>query len=91
MFAGKNLRMTQKKASRADLIKNRSDAYQSDAYPLNTKSFYQGLSLRANPPGHTLSKKRLTLPAPCISESCIKININLNFYFHSCFWCLKRF
>ena len=31
-----------------------------------------------------------TLPAPCISESCIKIKINLNFYFHTSLWCLKR-
>ena len=33
----------------------------------------------------------LTLPAPCILESCIKIKINLNFYFHASLWCLKRF
>ena len=33
----------------------------------------------------------LTLPALCISESCIKIQINLNFYFHTSLWCLKRF
>ena len=26
--------------------------------------------------------RRLTLPAPSISESCIKIKNNLNFYFH---------
>ena len=32
----------------------------------------------------------LTLPAPCLSESYIKIKINLNFYFHT-LWCLKRF
>ena len=31
----------------------------------------------------------LTLLAPCISESCIKIKINLNFYFHTSLWCLK--
>ena len=34
---------------------------------------------------------KLTLPAPRISESCIKIKINLNFYFHTSLWCLKRF
>ena len=34
---------------------------------------------------------RLTLPAPCISESCIEIKINLNFYFHTSLWYLKRF
>ena len=33
----------------------------------------------------------LTLPAPCISEGCIKIKVNLNFYFHTFLWCLKRF
>ena len=30
----------------------------------------------------------LTLPAPCISESCIKIEVNLNFYFPSSLWCM---
>ena len=33
----------------------------------------------------------LTLPAPCISESFIKVKINLNFYFHTSLWCLTRF
>ena len=33
----------------------------------------------------------LALPAPCISESWIKIKINLNFYLHASLWCLKRF
>ena len=33
----------------------------------------------------------LTLPATCISENCIKIRINLNFYFRFSLWCLKRF
>ena len=33
----------------------------------------------------------LTLNVPCISESCIKIKIKLNFYFHTSLWCLKRF
>ena len=33
----------------------------------------------------------LTFPAGCISESCIKIKINLNFYFHTSLWCRKRF
>ena len=32
--------------------------------------------------------KPLTL---CISESCIKIKINLNVYVHTSLWCLKRF
>ena len=31
----------------------------------------------------------LTLPAPCISESYIKLKINLNFCFHTSLWCLK--
>ena len=33
----------------------------------------------------------LTYHALCISESCIKIKINLNFYFHTSLWCLKWF
>ena len=33
----------------------------------------------------------LTLPSPCISESCIKMKITLNFYIHTSLWCLKRF
>ena len=37
-----------------------------------------------------VAKILLTLPAPCISESCIKIKINLNFYFHTSLWCLRR-
>ena len=32
----------------------------------------------------------LILPTPCISESCIKMKINLHFNFHT-LWCLKRF
>ena len=32
-----------------------------------------------------------TLNITCISESCIGIKIKLNFYFHTSFWCLKRF
>ena len=33
----------------------------------------------------------LTLPALCISENFFKIEINLNFYFHTSLWSLKRF
>ena len=33
----------------------------------------------------------LTLSASSISESCIKIKINLNYYFRTSLWCLKRF
>ena len=33
---------------------------------------------------HNESKK-------CISESCIKVKNDLNFYFHTSLWCLKRF
>ena len=32
-----------------------------------------------------------TLKDPIISESCIEIKIELNFYFHTSLWCLKRF
>ena len=44
-------------------------------------------------PGKKHSTKTLTLPTRTsrISESCIKIKINLNFYFHTPLWCLKRF
>ena len=40
----------------------------------------------------TNSGALLTPPTnpPCISESCIKIKVNLNSYFHTQ-WCLKRF
>ena len=34
---------------------------------------------------------KLTLPTPCISESCIEIKIKLNFYFHTSLRCLKTF
>ena len=33
----------------------------------------------------------LTLLAPCTSEICIKIKINLHFYFHTSFLRLKKF
>ena len=33
----------------------------------------------------------LTLKDPSISESCIEVEMELNFYFHTSFWCLKRF
>ena len=33
----------------------------------------------------------LTLKDPIISESCIEVKIELNFYFHTSLWCLKRF
>ena len=33
----------------------------------------------------------LSLPAPSISESCIKLKIELNFYLHASLWSLKRF
>ena len=32
----------------------------------------------------------LTLPVPCIFESCIEIKIELNFSFHTYLWCLKK-
>ena len=35
--------------------------------------------------------EQLTLPTPCISESCIRVESNLNFYFYTCFWCLESF
>ena len=33
----------------------------------------------------------LTLKDSFISESCNEIKIELNFYFHTSLWCLKRF
>ena len=35
------------------------------------------------------NSKILTLPAPHISENCIKIKINVNFYFKTFLWCSK--
>ena len=32
----------------------------------------------------------LTLKDPFISKSCIEIKVELNFYFHTSLWCLKR-
>ena len=37
-----------------------------------------------------ISRFRLTLSIPCISESCIEIKIMLNFYFHPSL-CVKAF
>ena len=39
----------------------------------------------------SLQNLLLNLPSPCISESFIKIKINLNFCFHTSLWYLKRF
>ena len=36
-------------------------------------------------------QNNLTLPTLRIFESCIEIKINLNFFFHTSLWCLKRF
>ena len=36
-------------------------------------------------------KRTLRLKIPCISESCIEIEIKLNFYFDTSLCCLKRF
>ena len=33
----------------------------------------------------------LILKDPIISESCIEVKIELNFYFRTSLWCLKRF
>ena len=35
--------------------------------------------------------KSLPFPPPCILESRIEIKVNLNFYFHTYLWYLKRF
>ena len=51
-------------------------------------SFLNPYWLEQNKP---FSSTNLTLPAPFISESCIKIKINLNFHFYTSLWCLKRF
>ena len=58
--------------------------------------FHYQLSPLSRPKNSRASKSRfkikpLTLPAQCISESCIKIKINMNFYFHTTLWGLKRF
>ena len=36
------------------------------------------------------SNNHLTFCTPCISESCIKIEINLNLYFHISLWCITK-
>ena len=38
-----------------------------------------------------LQEQSLILHAPCISESCLKIKIKLDFYFCTSLWFLKRF
>ena len=38
-----------------------------------------------------LALETLTLNVMCISESCIEMKINLNFYFHTSLRWLKRF
>ena len=38
-----------------------------------------------------ISDFKLILPILCISESCIEIKINLNFYFHTSLLRLKKF
>ena len=40
---------------------------------------------------YSLRNSFITLKDPFISESCIEIKIELNFYFHTSLWCLKRF
>ena len=40
---------------------------------------------------HLNSLIYLTFPVLCISESCIEIKINLNFYFHTSLWCRNSF
>ena len=42
-------------------------------------------------PNISAKVSELTLKDLCISESCIEIKIELNFYFHTSLWCLKRF
>ena len=37
-----------------------------------------------------LEQQFLTLLAQCIAESCIKIKIQLIFYFHTSLWCLIK-
>ena len=38
---------------------------------------------------HQIYSTSLTLLTPCISESFLKVEINLNVYFHTSLWCLK--
>ena len=51
---------------------------------------FQLLCILLSTSQHLAWKTRLTLPAPCISESCIEIKINLNFYCYTSFWSLSR-
>ena len=56
-----------------------------------TKNFLKDLWQDPKHAAVQLLKDVLTLAALCISESCIEIKINVSFYFHTSFWCLKRF
>ena len=40
---------------------------------------------------YSVESNQLTLPAPCFSEGCNKMKINLIFYFQTSLWCLRRF
>ena len=66
---------------------------------LSVFDHFVGLSLKGLNLKRTFSTKlwlqlfviSITLPAQYISEICIKMKINLNFYFHTSLWCLKVF
>ena len=57
----------------------------------NFMNMYYSILLKKHGITHHCSLSSLTLPVPCILESCIKIKINLNSYFHISLRCLKRF
>ena len=59
--------------------------------PWNHLVFWYFRGYRKRPVVWNWLKNLLTLPARCISESSIKIKLNLNCYFHTSLWCLKRF
>ena len=57
----------------------------------NFMNMYYSILLKKHGITHHCSSSSLTLPVPCILESCIKIKINLNSYFHISLRCLRRF
>ena len=63
------------------------------AEPLFRSTVSGGLKRFYNQTRHVASRDimQLTLPATSILESYIKIRIDLNFYFHTPLWCLRRF
>ena len=80
------------KSSYNDVIQRRqyNDVNTSHCTCMPECTQFQLLCILLSTSQHLAWKTRLTLPAPCISESCIEIKINLNFYCYTSFWSLSR-